>query len=69
MVEDGQNGFLFEIGDTVALSKNLVKMQSMSNIDLLKFSEKSKKIFNERFSHEFIKTQFAKLIKSVNINN
>lgn len=69
IVEDGNNGFLFNAGDTEALGELLLKMEQITEMESLQFSEKSKEIYHQKFSQQSIQKQFKKLLKSIESNN
>ncbi len=69
IVDNGVNGYLVEVKNSVELAKAMKKMLNLSNIELIYMGRNGRKKVIENFSEEIVVNKYLSLIKSIALEN
>ena len=60
-----ENGYLFEFGNVNDLSEKILKLYSLSEFQLKKTGNRSKELFDEKWSFKIISKDWCNLLKNI----
>ncbi len=69
IVDNGVNGYLVKVKNSVELAKAMKKMLNLSNIELIYMGRNGRKKVIENFSEEIVVNKYLSLIKSIALEN